>query len=421
MLPENLLKQVFIDQHAYILKKEPGIERTELAAIAGKIKLPHIHVITGIRRCGKSTFLRQIIRKFYKDKNFYYLNFEDERLLNFKPADFNNLYEILVELFGEHQTFFIDEIQNVEGFETFVRRFYDNGFKFFITGSNSNLLSSEIGSKLTGRHIDSIITPFSFREFLDLRKVKYSQVDLYKTTARAGIKKYFNEYLLNGGMPEFAKYNDDEILLRIYEDIVLKDIVIRYKVDNHRQLRELYHYLLSNFARRFSYNSANQASGFSSINSVIKYIGCLEQTYLVKIINKFDFSIKKQIANEKKMYVADNGFITKLSGSITNDYGWLLENLVFNVLNRDTNVFYFKQNTECDFILVQNKNILNAVQVTWELNDQNHDRELKGLVAAMDYFELKKGLILTIDQEELIEVSDKKISVLPVWKWLLLP
>lgn len=419
MLSENILKQVLLDQHEYILKKDLGIARTELSAIAPKIRLPHVHVITGIRRCGKSTFLRQIMERYYKNSGFYYINFEDERLLNFKSSDFNKLYELLAGLFGGHKTFFIDGIQNVEGFEAFVRRFNDNGFKFFITGSNSNLLSSEISGKLTGRHTDTVMKPFSFGEFLTLKKIQYSPNDLYKTTSRVRIKKHFNEYLFNGGMPDYAKYGDEEILLRTYEDIVLKDIFVRYNAGNHRQLRELYHFLISNFAQRFSYNSVNRATSFSSINSVIKYIGHLEQSYLIRVINKFDYSLKKQMANEKKLYVADNGFITKLSTSATNDHDWLLENLVFNSFNPELKVYYFRQNSECDFVLFSNKNVVNVIQVTWEINSRNEERELKGLAEAMDFFGLKKGLILTNEQEETRKSGNKTFQIKPVWKWLL--
>lgn len=419
MISEDLLKQVAMEQYESILKKETGVDRTELSVIADKLKLPHIQVISGMRRCGKSTFLRQIMHTFFKDKNFYYINFEDERFLNFKAEDFNRLYEILVELHGEHKTFFIDEIQNLQGFENFIRRFYDNGFKFFITGSNSKLLSKEIGSKLTGRYIASELKPFSFQEYLKFKGLLMAESDLFQTVKRAVIKKNFNEYLHHGGMPEYARFKDDEIIFRVYEDIVLKDIVARYKVENYRQLRELYQFLISNYAQRFSYNSLNKSSGFSSINSVIKYIGCLEQTYMIKLINKFDYSLRKQQANEKKLYVADNAFISKLSARLTTDYGWLLENLVFNSFSSGQDIYYFKQNSECDFITVKDKKVTGAIQVTWELNNHNRKRELAGLIEALDYFKLKYGLILTNEQEEEINSEGKKIIVKPVWKWLL--
>src|SRR3989338_10029192 len=166
MISTDKLKQTLIEQRETILQKTMGIERTILKFLEKKVKLPHVVVLTGLRRSGKSTLLRQLMKKQYDDKDFYYVNFEDERLFNFKAEDFNIIYEALVELFGEKKTFFIDEIQNVHNFENFVRRFYDSGFKFFITGSSAKLLSNEIGTKLTGRHVDIVVKPFSFAEFL---------------------------------------------------------------------------------------------------------------------------------------------------------------------------------------------------------------------------------------------------------------
>src|SRR3989344_5396982 len=168
MLTKEQLKKILEEQRDSILKKKLGVERILLDGIENKRKLPHIVVITGIRRSGKSTLLRQIIKRYYKDEDFYYINFEDERLFDFKAENFNDIYESLLELFGEKKTFFIDEIQNIANFENFVRRFYDNGFKFFITGSNAKLLSKELGTKLTGRHVDIVVRPFSFLEFLKM-------------------------------------------------------------------------------------------------------------------------------------------------------------------------------------------------------------------------------------------------------------
>ena len=162
MLSEEEIKEILARQREIMLNKDYGIERTALQEIESKTKLPHVVVLTGLRRSGKSTLLRQLIKKLYQDKDFYYINFEDERLFNFSASEFNKLYEVLVSLYGKKKTFFIDEIQNVSHFETFVRRFYDEGFKFFITGSSATLLSKELGTKLTGRHVDIIVRPFSF-------------------------------------------------------------------------------------------------------------------------------------------------------------------------------------------------------------------------------------------------------------------
>lgn len=419
MLTKEQLKQILASQRESILKKPFGIEREILKEIGSKQKLPHVIVVTGIRRSGKSTLLRQIMEKYY-NKDFYYINFEDERLLNFDASKFNDIYESLIELYGEHKTFFIDEIQNVKNFEAFVRRFYDNGFKFYITGSNANLLSKEIGTKLTGRHVDIIIKPFSFTEFLKLKKFKLEKNKIYLTETRVKIKKLFEEYLKKGGMPEYLIYDDIEILMRTYEDILIKDIVVRYNVDNVTQIREMYQYLISNFSNKFSYNAIKKMMKMGSVNTVKKHISYLEEVYFAKTINKFDHSLKKQIVNDKKMYIIDNGFLQTISTRLTQDKGWLLENIVFNTLNNQfIDVFYFSDKQECDFITLRQKNMHSIIQVTWELNEKNKERELKGLLSAMDSFKQKTGLILTYDQEDELIIENKKIVVKPVWKWLL--
>jgi hypothetical protein len=420
MLSKEQLKQILIEQRESLLVKPFGTERKKLQVVPKYIQLPHVIVITGLRRVGKSVFLRQVISKFYSDSEFYYINFEDERFLSFNAGDFNQIYEILVELFGEHKTFFIDEIQNMKNFQNFVRRFYDNGFKFFITGSNANLLSNEIGTRLTGRHIDITIHPFSFTEYLDYNKINISSDSVYLAEEKAKIKYAFGNYLVCGGMPEMIKYNEPEILIRIYNDIVIKDIAVRYNVANLYEMRDIYQHLITNFAKKFSFTKIQKIIGLGSVNTVKNYITYLADTNFVFIVNKFDYSFKKQIVNEKKLFVADNGFIPLISTKLTKDRGWLLENLVFNECNKSHKVYYFNENKkECDFVIEKDGKIENAIQVCSELNIENRDREYKGLLEAVNFFKLKQGMILTADQEEIIKIEDKKIVVKPVWKWLL--
>ena len=419
MLHKERIKQILADQREAILNREPGVVRTVLSDVQKKIMLPHIVVISGLRRVGKSTLLRQIIQKFYHNEDFYYINFEDERLFNFNAENFNFLYEALIELYGEKKTFFIDEIQNISNFESFVRRFYDAGFKFFITGSNAKLLSREIGSKLTGRYVEITVNPFSFNEYLKLNDVHFEENMLYKTESRALLKKHFENHLINGGMPEFIKYNDPEILFRIYEDIVIKDIAVRYRIDNLYEMRELFQYVITNFANKISFHSLKKITGLGSITTVKKYILFLSETFFISVVHKFDFSMKKQLVNVKKFYIADNGFISKLSTRVTYDKGWLLENYVYNLLKTKGIVFYYTGKNECDFVIQKDKNIKQAVQVTFELSDTNRRREINGIVDVMKLFRLDKGLILTNDQEEDFSEGEYKISVKPVWKWAL--
>ena len=419
MLSKDEIKQILADQHAAILAKQIGIKRTLLSQIEKTIPLPQVIVITGMRRVGKSTLMRQIIHQYYKDERFYYINFEDERLFNFKAEDFNFLYEALIELYGEQKTFFIDEIQNIEHFENFVRRFYDSNFKFFITGSSARLLSMELGTKLTGRHLDIVVRPFSFHEYLSLKKVTVNKEMLYNTVERTKIKSHFRNYLFNGGMPEYLLYNEPEILAHIYEDIVIKDIAVRYGVANLSEMRDIYLYLITNVGNKFSYNKLKTISNVGSISTIKNYLQYLCETYFLQIINKFDYSLKKQIVNEKKAYLVDNGFFKVLSTKITQDVGWLLENLVCNVLIPNQQLYYFNDKYECDFVIQEDHKTFAAVQVTTEINEANEKREYNGMLNALKTFELNEGLILTFDQESNIRLDNKTLHIKPVWKWIL--
>ena len=419
MLSKELLRQILTEQRTSILKKQTGIERELLSTIGEKLKLPHIHVITGIRRCGKSTLLRQVIKKYFNDQDFYYMNFEDERFLNFEATDFNAIYETLVGLFGLQKTFFIDEIQHVEHFDAFVRRFYDNGFKFFITGSNAGLLKEEISTRLTGRHIDTGLRPFSFTEYLSFKKSDIENINVLQTEDRAKIVGMLEEYLTSGGMPEFLLYEDPEILRQIYDDILYKDIIVRKKVADIHAAKELYLWLMTNFSRKFSYNSLAKKLTSGSINTIRKYTDYLEESYLVRLVNKFDYSLNKQLANDKKVYLVDNGFIPVISTQPGIDKGWLLENLVSCNFPPDQEIFYFSGKKECDFVTLSNKTIRRAIQVCWEFNVDNYKRETEGLLEAINFCNLSEGLILTHNQEDTLTIENNKITVMPVWKWLM--
>lgn len=416
----NSIASVLLEQRTSFLRKSGGVSRTILQKVERYKPLPHTVVITGLRRTGKSTLLRQIASAYYHNEDFHYINFEDERLIGFPAERFNELYEILTGQFGQRRTFLIDEIQNVPGFERFVRRFLDDGYKFYITGSSANLLSREIGTKLTGRHADITVYPFSFPEYLKFSGISEGMGTVYTTKERAVLKSAFDSYLTEGGMPEFMTYKEYDILTRTYEDVVIKDIALRYGLSNPMELRELFQYLITNFGSRFSYTRLKNSLGFGSVNTVKSYIHSLTETYFAAVISKFDYSIRKQISNEKKLYVADNGFIPRISLKVTRDYGRLLENLVHNELARRGSVYYFADGkSECDFILQQEGSINGCFQVSWNITPDNQEREYNGLINALEFFGHPEGTILTSDQEYEYSQNGKTIHVYPVWKWLL--
>lgn len=390
-----------IEQRAELGFFEYGIEREELGKI--RLGLPYAIIISGVRRSGKSTLLHQLLKKL---SNFYYLNFEDTRLIDFESSDFEKLDEIFREEYGDSQFYLLDEIQNVKHWEIFVRSRLDKRKQFIITGSNASLLSRELGTRLTGRHLNVELFPFSFREILLLKKEKASP-------------KSFEQYLNKGGFPEFAKYERAEILRELLSDILHRDIVSRHNIREIKALQEIAIYLLTNVGKEFSFNSLKRMFGFGSVNTPISFVSYLEDSYLLFTIPKFDYSLRKQLINEKKVYSIDNGLSVANSVSFTSDKGRMLENAVFVGLRRShKDIYYFKGKGECDFLVKEGGSIRMAIQVTYEMNEDNKRHELDGLLEAMSKFGLDESLIITSNQEDEINIQGKKILVKPAWKWM---
>lgn len=421
-MQKSLLKEIILEQEKDRRDVDAGVPRAALNVALQHASLPHAIVVSGVRRCGKSTLLNQIISNLYK-KGVYYLNFEDERLVDFTVEDFNPLYEMFLELYGDKKVFFFDEIQNVPQWELFVRRMQGKGCKFFITGSNASLLSRELGAKLTGRNVNVELFPFSFTEFLSFKGFQLSRNGLSLTSERASIKRHFAEYLRHGGMPEYLKYRDATVLKRVYEDILYRDIVARYGIKRVKPLRELGLYLLSNIGGTFSYNNLKKVLGVGSMNTIKSYADFLENSYLIFLINKFSYSLPEQFVALKKIYCIDNGLAESVAFQFSRNKGKFLENLVFLELRRRfPEIYYYKtkNNLEVDFLIKSGRNDLELVQVTDNLDDEKtRRRELGALTKAMDELKLKTALILTEDTEERIASEGKVVTVKPIYKWLL--
>ncbi len=419
---KSSLKEIILEQERDRQNIDAGIPRAALGAALRHANLPHAVVVSGVRRCGKSTLLNQIINELYKN-GVYYFNFEDERLVDFNAEDFNHLYEVFLELYGDKKVFFFDEVQNVPQWEVFVRRMQGKGCKFFITGSNASLLSRELGAKLTGRNVNVELFPFSFMEYLSFKGFRLSKDGLSLTSERAAIKKHFAEYLKHGGMPEYLKYQDTTLLKRVYEDILYRDIVARYGIKQVKPLRELGLYLLSNIGGTFSYNNLKKVLGLGSMNTIKSYADFLENSYLIFLVSKFSYSLKDQIVALKKIYCIDNGLAEAVAFQFSRNKGKFLENLVFLELRRKfSEIYYYKtaNNLEVDFLVKSGKNDLKLIQVADNLdNDKTRQRELNALIKAMDELKLKHALILTEDTEEKIASERKVVVVKPIYKWLL--
>lgn len=400
MILKETLAEVAKSQNEYILNSDYGIQRDETYQI--KIPFKFAIVISGIRRSGKSTLLRQLINRF---KDFNYFNFEDVRAFGFELGDFKRLEEIFAAK-SRSNVYFFDEIQNVPNWERYVRTLVDNNNKVIITGSNASLLSKEIGTKLTGRHIRYELFPFSYSEYLTFYKRKPSV-------------KSFELYFINGGFPEYLKIGDDLILQELFNDIITRDIIVRYNLRNSKVVKDIALYLLSNVGKEFTFHRLKNLYEIGSANSVINLLNYYEDSYLLFTVPQFDYSFRKQIVNPKKIYAIDTGFVKANSVSFSRDNGRLLENVVFLQLKRKgKEIFYFRKDNECDFITKDAKQRLNAYQVCYKFEEENKDREINGLLNALDYLNLKSGSILTFNQDDEFRVKGKKIIVKPVWKWL---
>jgi len=412
MMTTSQLEQLVLSQKESFLSRDPGIPR-EVDASRYR-KTGQIVVISGIRRSGKSTLLRQFSMLY---NNFHYINFDDDRLLEFSLGDFSTLMLVYEKISPGTKVIFIDEIQNIAGWERFIRRIHDDGYKVFLTGSNAKLLSAELGTHLTGRYIKITLYPFSFREVLRFRSVS---VDRITEKKKARILAEFDRYLTFGGFPEYLKYADPEYLKRTYDDILFRDIIGRFGIREVKAFRQLAHYLFTNMANMASYNALKKALGFKSVVSVRDYVGFLEEAFLVFEIFKYDYSLKKQYVNDKKIYVIDNGMRNAVAFQFSDDRGRLLENCVFiELLRRNAPVYFFKNTGECDFVTEDHGKVTAALQVCYELSQKNRDRELDGLTSAMLTLGIKNGIILTYHQEETIVHNGFSLHVLPVWQWLL--
>ena len=296
---KELLKRVIADQEYYFEQAKESVKRE--FADAFRVS-PEIVIITGIRRCGKSTLLQQI-RATQTEKD-YYINFDDERLVSFKVEDFQLLLEVLYELFGEQKTFYFDEIQNVDQWERFVRRLHDTGNKIYITGSNARMLSRELGTHLTGRYLACALYPFSFKEFIMLKKPDILGKNYYKTNVKAEILALFHEYFNNGGFPNFVKTGDELALKTLFENIVYRDIMVRNRITNEKEMKELISYLAGNYARLSTNSELAGIIGVKNPTTVKNYLGFLADSYLVFQTGKYDYSVSKQImVNDKKITI----------------------------------------------------------------------------------------------------------------------
>ena len=392
-----------IDEQASERKRRLGMPRDVLP------QLPSVRnfatVVTGVRRSGKSTLLDQWTSK--RGGNVVSVHFDDLRLASFSSNDFLLLYEIAKE--RKADTLVLDEVQDILGWEKFVVGCLDRKLRVMVTGSNAKMLSREFGTKLTGRHLNIELFPFSYPEFLRFTKKRAS-------------KSSIDEYLSIGGFPAYVESRQRMVLSELFNDILYRDIVVRYSLKDAAPIKGLATFLLGHVGCRISPSRIKDSVHVASASTILEYFNYLEETYLVQRIPRFAASQKASMSAPKKVYACDTGLVSAIESIDEANLGHKLENLVYLKLrNPDDSMFYFVNDadgTECDFVIERRDGSFSAVQVCWELSRDNEEREINGALRAMERFGLKEAVLVTRDQSDLISEGGRIIRVVPAWKWL---
>jgi hypothetical protein len=388
------------------------------------LQIPEIKILEGARRVGKSTLLYQVIRHLSEQgQKVLYLNFDDEEL---RKHSLKTLVEVYQEQ-GEFVGIFLDEIQHCSDWVHYVRNLYDRKQvqQIWISGSNSSLIKKEYKTLLSGRNITLQIHPLSFREYLRFKQCTLPN-KVFSTQKEIAIKKHFDNYLRLGAFPAMALRTvyQKELLISYFEDFVYKDIATRYNV-NANKLKDLGLYLATNSAKLFSYRSIAASLGIHP-STIVDYFSYYQEVFLFSEMYKFDYSLHGQFGSEKKIYCLDTGLAAAISFRFSDDRGRMLENLVYNQLQRRGDEVYFhKGKKECDFVVKEQLEVTQLIQVCKTLADiDTKSREIQGLIDALKIYPQAQGVILTEDEkgEEQVTIDDKIhiIQVMPIWRWLLL-
>lgn len=394
--------KIVSDQQLALFKEDNSLPR-ELLPLLPTNNPEHALVISGIRRCGKSTLMRQHIGRHIDEA--FYLNFDTPKLFGLEIRDFE-LLDAVIEESGKRDLYF-DEIQVIKGWELYVRQKLDEKFNVCITGSNASLLSRELGTKLTGRHISKELFPFSYTEYL-----RYNALETGETS--------FLSYLNDGGFPEYVRTKNGDILTALFDDILYRDIAVRYGIRDVTSLKALLLYFASNYGNLVSANKLSGIIGIKSPKTVLEYMSYFEGAYLINRIPRFSWSLKAQTVSPQKVYFIDTALSKEISVPFSDNTGRLLENVVYWELRRHyQQLYYFNENnSECDFIVCRKNMPEMLIQVCLTLNAENQRKEVNGVHEAMKFFKMDKGIILTLNQRDKIRVDAGWIDVIPVYEIL---
>jgi len=409
----EIFKQIIVQRQDWLRKINLHVRKVELEINAN-------YVFTGLRRAGKTYYLYQIIQSFVEENNYdniLFINFEDERLIGMSHLQFNEILEAYKELYEHKPILFLDEIQNIEHWQKFARRLADEGYRVYVTGSNAEMLSSEIASTLGGRYVNKEILPLSFNEYLSFQKLQFSANVLY-SEERFALKKYYLEYLQYGGFPELLHLNNKrDFLSSVYQKLFYGDIIARYKISNPNLLKFLIKKLAESVNNETSVNRIKnliKSTGISiGSNTLFDYLSYLEASFLIAPISNYYSKFVEKETN-KKYYFLDTGILMLF---LHDQDSKLLENQIYIELRRRGHTPYFlKSKLEVDFY-VPEENLL--IQVSYTISDlETRKREIKALESAMKSLEITESYIITIDEREIIETEAGNIRVITALEWL---
>lgn len=374
-----------------------------------------IKLITGPRRVGKSTQALLMLR----DKNFAYLNFDSQSLL--EAWDANLVMRMLDDVYPGYEYLLLDEVQNLDAWDLWVSELFRMGKNLVITGSNARMLSSEMATVLTGKYLQVEMLPFSLDEFFDWNKL---DLRVLQPEQKMEATVLADDYLRNGGYPEVvaSRQLTRSYLDTLFDSIIWKDVARRHNVRNITDLNNLAIYLLSNFCNPVSANDLAVELGFSSVNTTKKYMDYLHEPYLFYYLSRYNNKLKLMTKAPRKVYVVDNGFVTSKAFSLSDNLGRLLENQVFVELIRrgydvDKTIFYYRSRNdkEVDFVLRKGTHIDKLVQVCYDMsNPKTEKREVDSIVECANELKCNNLFIVTNDDKRIIEKDGYTINVVPI-------
>jgi predicted AAA+ superfamily ATPase len=427
MIDKNKIKEILIDQLDEVngIIMDCDVPRDLEPEIRAGLGDNLIKVISGVRRCGKSVLAHRILQ----GRQYGYVNFDDERLISVCAGELNLFLESLLEINPGMRFILLDEIQNVTGWELFANRLQRNGYKVIITGSNAHLLSRELASHLTGRHRIYEVYPYSFREYLRMRKIQFEENQQYSTRTRAILSAAFSEYFNLGGFPEITRIvNRNAYLQDLYDKVLFQDIAMRHGVRYIKTLKDIAQYVASNYSSKLSYQNVKNAFSLGSIHTIKNYIQYMQDAYLFFSVEAFSHKPKEKVRLPRKMYGVDISIVRALSTSGQKNEGRLLENLVYvEILRRRKTVHYYtdpQNKYEVDFVCNDpGTNDISLLQVCSDISvSATNERELRGLLSARNVFkgiDDSKMQIITMNHKATEPVSGVNIEYIPAWEWLL--